>query len=467
MPRTLALVLTLVFITWLFRRDFRQKPNVSGAIWIPTIWLFIIASAPVSEWLDIVGLPAFGGHSVEEGSPLDASVFFTLIASGVYVIHRRRIDLFGLARDNRWLLVFLFYCFLAVFWSDYPLSSFKRWMKVMGHPIMVLVIFSEPDPQATLATMMKRCAYVLFPVSILWIKYYPALGRKSDEWGATANAGVAGGKNELGAICLFFGLFFLWHIGQILRTRGKISRRQELVPTVGILLLIGYCLLKSHSSTSLISLLLGALVMFSLRLGFVNKRKIGVYTVMAVSVLLLAQLLFDVYGKVVDLSGHESTIDGRGHLWEVLLETNRHPVLGTGFESYWLGERREEIANLISWHPTQAHNGYLETYLSLGGVGLVILILLTGVTFWKCRQDVLYNFEWGCFTMAYFVAVVARNWTEAGFKGLSIAYFCFFIAMLNYRQLRSATILRIRDNSKELQIAEVHRGSSQPAGALA
>ena len=67
MPPKLALILTLGFIVYLFRRDFREKPNVTWAIWLPIIWMFIIASKTVSQWLGIFGLPGFGASSVEEG----------------------------------------------------------------------------------------------------------------------------------------------------------------------------------------------------------------------------------------------------------------------------------------------------------------------------------------------------------------------------------------------------------------
>src|SRR5262249_54209054 len=132
------------------------------------------------------------------------------------------------------------------------------------------------------------------------------------------------------------------------------------------------------------------------------------------------------------------TIEGRGRLWETVLATDTDPIFGAGFESYWLGERLQKIWAMpeVWWRPNQAHNGYIETYLNLGIVGLFLLIGLIIVTFWKCKEELLMNFEWGRLTMAYLVAIVARNWTEAGFKGLSIVYFLFFFIALNYPRLR-------------------------------
>jgi exopolysaccharide production protein ExoQ len=435
MPPTLALILTLGFIAFLFRRDFREKPNVTGALWLPTLWLFIIASKPVTQWLQVFGLPVHGGASVEEGSPVDALVFAAFLGIGLRVLKKRHVSVSAVISDNKWLALFLLYCFLAIFWSDFSLIALKRWIKVIGHPIMVLVVLTEPDPEGALVRMFKRCAYVLFPVSILWMKYYPELGRKSDEWGVMTNGGVSGGKNELGAMCLIFGLLLIWHLLRLWRAPRTKTRQDELVLICGLLVLVAYCLRKSHSSTSAICVLLGGAIMVGLGLQFLDKKAIGKYAVGGLFVLLIAQLTFDVYGRIVDLSGHSATIEGRGHLWEVLLATDTHPIFGTGFESYWLGERLQNIWAVITWHPTQAHNGYLETYLNLGFVGLCMLIVIILVSVWKCRQNLLTNFEWGRFTLAYLIAIMAHNWTEAGFKGLSVIYFGFFIVALNFPQL--------------------------------
>ena len=438
MPPTLALILTLGFIAVLFRRDFREKPDVTHAIWLPILWMFIIASRPVTQWLHIFGFPGFGGASVEEGSSLDALVYAGLIALGIFVLNKRQVSLGEIVQDNSWLAIFVLYCLLAVFWSDFPFVSFKRWIKVLGHPIMVLILFTEPDPMEALVRLMKRVAYVVVPVSILWMKYYPQLGRKASEWGAQMNCGIAEGKNELGGLCLILGLFFMWYFLQVWRMEKNKSRRNEIFLVGGLLLMIGYCLRKAHSSTAVLSVLLGAMVMIFLSLRFVNKKVIGVYAVVGIAVVVIAQMTFDVYGSVVDLTGHGATIEGRGRLWEVLWKTDTDPIFGAGFESYWLGERLQKIWSIpeFRWRPTQAHNGYLEAYINLGAIGFLILAGVIVTTFRKCRQDLLLNFGWGRLTMSYLIAILAHNWTEAGFKGLSLMFFFFFMVAVNYPRLR-------------------------------
>src|SRR6266498_2886802 len=75
LPPSVASCLTIAFIVFLFRRDIRERPNVTGALWLPLIWLVIGCSRGLSLWLNIFGIQVSGAASVEEGSPLDAWSF--------------------------------------------------------------------------------------------------------------------------------------------------------------------------------------------------------------------------------------------------------------------------------------------------------------------------------------------------------------------------------------------------------
>ena len=37
------------------------------------------------------------------------------------------------------------YGLLSVLWSDFPLIAGKRWIKTLGHPVMALIILTEPE----------------------------------------------------------------------------------------------------------------------------------------------------------------------------------------------------------------------------------------------------------------------------------------------------------------------------------
>ena len=105
MPPLVATLLTLGFIVFLFRRDIREKFIVTGALWIPLVWMLIICSRQPSGWLDTFGLHS-GAVTLEEGSPLDACIYFALIAAGGYVLTKRHTQLSKIIRNNQWLTIF-------------------------------------------------------------------------------------------------------------------------------------------------------------------------------------------------------------------------------------------------------------------------------------------------------------------------------------------------------------------------
>src|SRR5437762_6286856 len=101
LPPSIASFLTIAFIIFLFQRDIREKPNVTGALWLPLIWLVLGCSRAVSQWLNIFGLPVAGASSVEEGSPLDAWFFFVLIVAGFSILNKRQGRLSEIIRDRK------------------------------------------------------------------------------------------------------------------------------------------------------------------------------------------------------------------------------------------------------------------------------------------------------------------------------------------------------------------------------
>src|SRR5437867_8617627 len=162
----LILLASLALSWWLIKRDVAHRQGVSSAIWIPTIWVAIIGSRPVSMWLGFGG-----GTDTLEGSPIDALIFFILIFAAFAVLSRRALNWSQVISEN-WP-IFLFYAFLliSVLWANSPLISFKRWFKEFGNIAVLLVILTEAKPQQALRAVFVRCAYLLLPLSFVFIRY--------------------------------------------------------------------------------------------------------------------------------------------------------------------------------------------------------------------------------------------------------------------------------------------------------
>ena len=198
-----------------------QRKDFSLALWVPLIWYAIAASRGVSSWLTLTGYkPGYepGDLSYLEGSPIDRAVYIVLISVGIVILIRRRIEWHRVLKDNKWLFVLFIYMLFSISWSQFPEVSFKRWIRAAGDLIMVLVVISEPDPVEAISKVLRRCFYVLLPLSIILIKYFRTIGVGWDDIGVEMWIGVTLHKNVLGEVCMISGIFFVW---SILRNSGK------------------------------------------------------------------------------------------------------------------------------------------------------------------------------------------------------------------------------------------------------
>ena len=465
MPPLLALSLATLFIIYLFWQDWRQRPRVSSAIWIPCVWMLILGSRGVSEWLNL-GAPFESADDLLEGTPTNRLVFLGLIAASWIVLWRRHIPWRALFRTNVWLSVFFLYCGLSILWSEFPFVALKRWTKGLGDPMMALILLSEREPAKAVETVIKRCAYVLIPLSIIFIKYYPELGRSYDVWtGRAFYTGVTTNKNLLGHLLMVFGLFFVCALfGKRTRDR-EAGKRMDAAIAVVFLLMVEWLFWTADSKTALMGFIVGSLVVLGLRSANV-RRHWGMYAVAGILVCVTLQLSFDMAERLIASAGRDATLTGRTELWASVLRMRVDAWIGAGFESFWLGERLKRLWAEYDFRPTQAHNGYIEIYLNLGWVGLCLL----GGVLWACYRTIqkrlnvstdpgrtkTVHIAFATFGLAYLTAYALYNVTEGTFKALDFLFIIFLITAIEYPGTHTA------DNSAARNGVGVRLPSPEP-----
>jgi exopolysaccharide production protein ExoQ len=209
--REVATLVCVAGILFLFRLDRAGAARVSAALWLPIAWTFLASSRMVSEWLGSA-IPETP-EALLDGSPLDRLVVTALLVVGLGVLLRRGPRVAAVLRANGPVVVFFLWAAFSVLWSDYPDVAFKRWIKACGNVVMVLIVLTDVEPAAALRRYLARLAFLLIPLSILLIRYYPDLGRQYNRWTWTPSyTGVATSKNSLGILCLVFGLASLWRV---------------------------------------------------------------------------------------------------------------------------------------------------------------------------------------------------------------------------------------------------------------
>jgi exopolysaccharide production protein ExoQ len=279
MAPKLASLIYVAFIFWLFRRHSKEGQHVSRALWIPFLWIGIKASRPIVYWF-ASGTAAAGAADATDGDPFDRNMDIVLMALGIMTLGRRRINWDDVFHECRWLILFYIYLLLSTIWSDYTFIAFKRWVRDVGDVVMVLVILTEPDPVQAFRWVFLRCTYVLVPVSVLFIKYYPDLGRYYSYWTwETVYCGIASGKNQLGALAMWGGLVLLWNVADIFPQKGDRLTwkyvRQNLRNIWAEMLVFGMCIWLLHladSSTALGSFVVAVAVFLGSRLRWVKTK---------------------------------------------------------------------------------------------------------------------------------------------------------------------------------------------------
>jgi O-antigen ligase len=380
MPSSIAAVLYGTVILLLFWLDRERKSQTSFALWIPVIWFAIAASRPVSAWL---GLSAVidSPDQVMDGSPVDRLAYLMLLALALPVLAMRWERAATILKSNVAMLLFVSYCVVSVLWSDFPGVALKRLIKVLGDIGMVLIVLTDDDSLAAVQRFITRLAFVLVPLSVLFMKYFPALGMSYNSWtGAPQYTGVTTNKNTLGALCLCLGLGTLWRF--LAAYHGNEAGRLKSLVANGIVLALVLRMFQlMDSKTSMSSFAMASVLVLAANSRIVIRHSAIVHVLLVSMFVVSASVVFlGVSPEILLAMGRNPTLTERTDLWDQLLELVQNPVFGTGFESFWLGSRLERIWYLNPWAPNQAHNGYLEIYLNLGwmGVALLIGVLLAG-----------------------------------------------------------------------------------------
>jgi len=372
-----------------------------------------------------------GGGRYLEGNPIDRAVLGILMALGVIVLLTRERQVKALLKGSMPVLLFFLYCAISSLWSDYPDVAFKRWFRGLGDIVMVLVILTAPDWSSALKRVLARVAFVLLPLSVLLIRYFPDLGRGYNIAGSAMFwTGVTTDKNGLGMICLIFGLGTVWNFTEIYQDREGAQRPRHLMAQGITVLTTLWLLWESNSMTSISCFVLGGCLMMAIGGWPKTRRPAVACSLAAAAVAISAFVLFGGAGSVLQAMGRNPTLTGRTEVWDVLLPFTQNPIIGSGYESFWLGDRLKKIWDLTSVGINEAHNGYLEIYLNLGWVGIILLAFLIATGFRKVLRGVREDPATGKVRLAYFVLTLIYNFTEAAFKMMSPVWMFFLIAIM-------------------------------------
>jgi exopolysaccharide production protein ExoQ len=284
-------------------------------------------------------------------------VGFHLIASLLYLVHWKRILLS--IRKAPWLIALSGFALCSSLWSQDPEVTLRRSLVLISTALFGYYF----GTRFSLVRQVQIAAWALLLVLIASAILAVAKPSMGVEEGTLLGAwrGLLGQKNELARLSVLSMLvFFFW------RPSYRPLRYLALAFSFAILI-------KTRSAT-------GVVVFFVLLVGLslipLLRRRVHFKIPLAV-LLITAGVVVSISNTdfVATLLGRESTLTGRTNIWSAaFVSVMNRPILGYGFNAFWLGVRGESarIVAAVHWLVLSAHDGPLELWLELGAVGLAL-----------------------------------------------------------------------------------------------
>jgi O-antigen ligase len=140
----------------------------------------------------------------------------------------------------------------------------------------------------------------------------------------------------------------------------------------------------------------------------------------------------------------DSSFTGRTVIWEFAkLEISQRPLLGWGYQSFWLvGPTAPSVLDAPGWvkHMPNAHNGYYDTLLETGYIGLILLLGLIFSTVHVigrvANRDPVR--AWGLLLLVLYVS--SYNFLESlWFRGYEFLWILFLLVIADTARLRQVS----------------------------
>jgi exopolysaccharide production protein ExoQ len=311
----------------------------------------------------------------------------------------------SLSRNPALTCLLLLAC-VSPLWAESPDLVFRRALGLVGASLFGIVLAAYYPFEEQLEIL--RWAFRLGATATLLL-FIASPGRAlSAPGGGGGIRGVYPHKNILGAA---MALAFLveWYLREH-QGWAKILRLFSLCA-------YGSLLVASDSMTSIVTVVAALGAVWTFRTLYTRFQipawALGLFLVVGVGA---AALMGIGAADVMGLLGRSSDLTGRTELWSTVYESIlEKPLLGFGFSGFWKGasSSSENVQGQIGWAPTYSHNGYLEITLSLGLVGLLLVIWLLATLFKRSwRQAEEGDSALDSWPLAIFFFVVIHNITE-------------------------------------------------------
>jgi exopolysaccharide production protein ExoQ len=319
----------------------------------------------------------------DTSKPLSAAwveILLWVLSAGcmVYLLfsHNRAAFYLGMWRRNWLLALFIGLAILSVFWSVAPTSTVFRFLELFFATVLAAYFGIRFLPENMMDILFWFGA-VLFIVSIALVYGAPPTGTMYWEPFHGAWRGVFWHRNHLASVAALLNAIYLCRVLIAIQTLNRNGLLDGFFYLISLLILF-----YARSATGYIILIIlnafvmGAWIWLKLQARLKKWHYILLVGVGTLAVTIVLSNLRFVFG----LFNRSSTMTGRLPLWEYLFAVARQRFwTGHGFGAVWTLDAFREQAMLFSnWaaQPLIADNGFLDIFLHLGIIGVLILLAL-------------------------------------------------------------------------------------------
>ena len=312
-------------------------------------------------------------HPTETEMSLDASSDLSPVTSivsfGIYALVSLSLlfyvrSLPGMLLNAKMVLCLPLLALLSVSWSQDPSLTLRR-------SVVLLVVssigacFGSMYSMQELSKLVTVSAFLICVGTFLMAPVAPGVVGDSLNHGAWK--GLFTHKNAQG---VFMALALV----------SAVHSKFERYPwfRYATIFLTALLLVLSRSSTSLLAVIITFAVLPLWKLTRVPIRQVVLALASFALLAGSAAFLLSHYStELAGVFGKDTTLTGRTELWALILQSiARRPILGYGYNGFWLGMKGESLSIIAAsgWVVFHAHNGLLDVLLGLGAVGGVLFL---------------------------------------------------------------------------------------------
>jgi O-antigen ligase len=202
-----------------------------------------------------------------------------------------------------------------------------------------------------------------------------------------------------------------------------------------------------------------AILLFSIPLGYFVLATITGFTVNRLSFMLVG----------------DSTFTGRTIIWDFLhTQIAKSPLVGWGYQSFWLvGPDGPSVLGAPGWvkDMPNGHNGYLDTTVEMGYVGLLLLLTFIGATLHAVGRLADRDFARAWLVLSLVLSIIITNGLESlwmrGFEMMWVVFLILVAEIGRHWRVVPATGSAFQSGTARSGHPRRMRGASKPAAARA